>query len=65
MASTAEPTYLTSGDKSHLNRLSQWDSRSTSLAPLSDKQRECVIELNTLTQRPVPEKVSDLFYIYL
>ncbi|XP_066915841.1 conserved oligomeric Golgi complex subunit 3-like [Clytia hemisphaerica] len=52
MASISE----SSSDKSYLNRLSQWDSRSTSLAPLSDKQRECVIELNTLTQRPIPEK---------
>ena len=63
MASLAEPTHMTSGDKSHLNRLSQWDSRSTSLAPLSEKQRECIIELNTHTHRPIPDKVSKLLYI--
>ena len=54
MATVAE----VSADKSHhLNRLSQWDTRATSLAPLSEKQRECIIELNTQTQRPIPEKV--------
>jgi len=53
---TAVPEVST--DKGHLNRLSQWDTRATSLAPLSEKQRECVIELNTQTQRPIPEKVS-------
>lgn len=43
-------------DKKYIDRLSLWDSRVDSLAPLSDKQKESIIELNTFTQRPVPKK---------
>ncbi|XP_057302069.1 conserved oligomeric Golgi complex subunit 3-like [Hydractinia symbiolongicarpus] len=43
-------------EKKYLDKLSQWDSRSTSLAPLTDKQKESIVELNTYTQRPIPEK---------
>ena len=45
-------------DKKYVDRLSLWDSRVDSLAPLTDKQKESVIELNTFIQRPVPKKVS-------
>ena len=45
-------------DKKYLDRLSLWDSRLDSLAPLTDKQKESVIELNTFIQRPVPKNVS-------
>ena len=44
-------------EKKYLDRLSQWDSRATSLAPLTDKQKESVVELNTYTERPIPDKV--------
>lgn len=45
-------------DKKYVDRLSLWDSRVDSLAPLTDKQKESVIELNAFIQRPVPKKVS-------
>ena len=45
-------------DKNYVDRLSLWDSRVDSLAPLTDKQKESVIELNAFIQRPVPKKVS-------
>ena len=51
-------------DKKYLDKLSLWDSRPTSLAPLTDKQKESVVELNTFNQRPIPDKVVNQTFLF-
>ena len=57
MASTRTATQDSLIEKKYLEKLSSWDSRLTPLAPLTEQQKASVVELNTLTQRPIPEKV--------
>lgn len=45
-------------EKKYLDRLLLWDSSAESLAPLTDKQKESIAELNSYNQRPIPKKVS-------
>ena len=44
--------------KQALERLLQWDSKDSPLAPLTEAQKASVVEVSTLNQRPVPSKVS-------
>lgn len=43
-------------DKQYLEKLSLWDSRTSALVVLTEKQKESIIELNAATHRPVPPK---------
>ena len=43
--------------ESSTSRISYWDSKSNPLAPLAEKQRASIIELNTYNKKPVPKKV--------
>ena len=46
-------------------RLSFWDSKSNPLAPLTEKQKASIIELNTYNKRPIPQKVYCVLFLYL
>ena len=45
-------------DKKYIDMLSLWDSRPTSLAPLTEKQKESIVELNASNERQIPQKVK-------
>jgi len=46
-------------EKKYLDRLLLWDSSAESLAPLTDKQKESIAELNSYNQRPIPKKFQE------
>jgi len=46
--------------ESSTNRISRWDSKNNQLAPLTEKQKASIIELNTYNKRPVPKKFQNM-----
>lgn len=43
-------------EKRFLDRLTEWDSRTSSLINLTEKQKASIAQLNTVTNRPIPAK---------
>ena len=52
---------LNAVERRYLDLIGLWDSRATSLAPLSEKQKDSIVELNTYVHRPIPKKVIAKF----